>query len=183
MEKITGKVRVQHNKKRYTIPYWIDEKGTIHIDMSRYYDEESGTYDLDVYGRAWEKVYEMNKDLVDSSMNKGNQNIIEGESKTKMEPKQKGPLNENDPEKEKLLKKIKELEEANERLKERRGGRPAIGETRKVSLTLPTHIWRDIDAAVRVGKVKQSSVLRDMILRAHEADLLFWKEVRGKDEG
>ncbi|USG68553.1 hypothetical protein NDK47_27600 (plasmid) [Brevibacillus ruminantium] len=183
MEKITGKVRLQYKGERRTFDYEIDEGYLIHIKDGIELPEQ-------LYSKVWEKIYDKHIDLYKSQeyydyvSHNSNENksdkvtkIQKGTKKEKETEMKKEP-DQNDPEKEKLLKRIKELEEANERLKERRGGRPAIGETRKVSLTLPTHIWSDIDAAVRVGKVKQSSVLREMIVRAHESDLLFWKEVR-----
>lgn len=44
-------------------------------------------------------------------------------------------------------------------------GRKGFGETRKVSLTLPSEIWNMIEEMCEKGNLKQSKVLRDIIER------------------
>jgi|HigsolmetaAR203D_1030402.scaffolds.fasta_scaffold26594_1 hypothetical protein len=172
MEKITGKVRLQYQKKKYIVAYEIDDMGIVCLDKSKGFDNE-------VYERAMLKIMAENESVIDDRWGKGSKN--NDEDVTEIEKVTKnidGPKNEKDEEILLLQKKLEELERENERLRQRssRGGRPSIGETRKVSLTLPTHIWRDIDVAVRVGKMKQSEVLREMIVRAHEAQVFNWKD-------
>lgn len=185
MQENTGKVRIQLDKKRYVVSYIVDEDGLIELD-------KTGNYPEEVYEKAFSKVWEQNRNVsilmqiddVFSNQNESekvtkNQNDSEIEKDTKIDEVTK---TEKEAEMKRLQERLKELELENDRLRARRGGRPAIGETRKVSLTLPSYIWRDIDIAVRVGKVKQSFLLRDLIVQAHQADFDFWKNLRlGED--
>lgn len=160
MEKITGSVRFRHEKQRYTVRFEILEDGVIVLD-------ESGGFSNAVYKKAHLKVVDQ---------------YLVTKTNDKKELKEKGSEKTIDADLRKMQLELEKLREENERLRQRRGGRPSIGETRKVSLTLPKHIWSDIDAAVRLGNVKQGFVLRDMIVQAHMSDFEFWKGLRGSED-
>lgn len=44
-------------------------------------------------------------------------------------------------------------------------GRPSLGVTRKVSLTLPAQVWSDLAGIAFVDKKTQAALLRDIIIQ------------------
>ncbi|WP_429845594.1 hypothetical protein [Brevibacillus sp. FIR094] len=181
METVRGVVNFRFKKTGFIVSYEIKE-GLITLDKSDGFPEE-------VYKKAYDKVSKENSETIDKMLEEYYQNensegtkiengsSIENESKIenvtlieKVTNSNNGTKTENDALLEKdaqiemYEKRIKELEEE---LKRKKGGRPSIGETRKVSLTLPDWMWADIDRTVRITGTKQSAWLRQLLMVAH----------------
>lgn len=186
METIKGVVNFRFKKIGYVVFYEIKE-GLIVLDKSDGFPEE-------VYRKAYDKVAKENNETIDKMLEEYYQNekdedtktdngvITKNESKSENDPyienvvktengtrTEKDTSLEKDAQIEMYEKRIKELEEE---LKRKKGGRPSIGETRKVSLTLPNWVWADIDRSVRISKKKQSAILRDTIMSEYERENL-----------
>lgn len=50
-----------------------------------------------------------------------------------------------------------------ERKRKSNAGRKSLGETRKVSITLPEELWKEIDRIAEQPKWNQSKVFRQMV--------------------
>lgn len=193
METIKGSVTFRLKKVKYVIAYEIND-GLILLDKSEGFSDE-------VYRKAYDKVSKEQQETIDKMLEESYQNeedeVPEKEKESKIEKvtqlekvpsinkvteikkvtkTENDTLSEKDVQIELYEKRIKELEEE---LKRKKGGRPAIGETRKVSLTLPTWLWEDIDRTVLVAGIKQSAFLRDLTLEGYHQHTLALNKRRG----
>jgi metal-responsive CopG/Arc/MetJ family transcriptional regulator len=48
-------------------------------------------------------------------------------------------------------------------MKDQKVGRPAIGITKKISLTLSDEVWKEIEERCKLGKFSRSEVIREII--------------------
>ncbi|UED78124.1 hypothetical protein [Brevibacillus sp. DP1.3A] len=181
MGTIKGVVNFRFKKTDFIVAYEIKE-GLITLDKSDGFPEE-------VYRKAYDKVAKENNETIDKMLEEyfqkekdkdteiENESFIENEVKKenrtsteevakleKVTKKENDSSTEKDAKIEMYEKRIKELEEE---LRRKKGGRPSIGETRKVSLTLPDWMWADIDRTVRITGTKQSAWLRQLLMVAH----------------
>jgi len=199
MKKIEGKIQLTYKGEKYEVGYVVDD-GLVKVDKRAGYDNQVYRRVLDRANKKHQEeiekyLYEryQNEELNDTKKegvsNKEEVtltiNVLENENDTKIDNYtfvEESTLLEKDAENKRLLERIKELEEE---LKKKKGGRPAIGETRKVSLTLPAWVWEDIDRTVRVSKIKQSAFLRDLIMDGYNNHLLALSKYKGGqgDEG
>lgn len=125
--------------------------------MHKHYKKDNYLSEVKVYQELLDELKELKKEYENSNLNQTNRENENGNSNQKNEGN--------------ALEKDKSNQIQSKRGGKREGaGRKGFGITKKVSVTLPSEVWIEIEELCEKGNLNQSKVLRELIQKGLSND-------------